>query len=78
MSAQAYECWSLDDLPEPNEERVEGYLDGFGDAPEPGANRSLAYWHGWLCGASDRGRIEPRPWMCALARQTIERARATP
>lgn len=71
MNVQAYECWSLEDIPEPDEERVEGYRDGFGHAPEPGANRSPAYWHGWLCGASDRGRIETRPWMRALAAQHV-------
>lgn len=36
-------------------EVVEGYLDGFRGEPEPGNNRSLAYWHGWRNGAVDKG-----------------------
>ena len=34
---------------------LEGYHDGRAGDPEPGDNRSLAYWHGWRNGASDRG-----------------------
>jgi hypothetical protein len=32
----------------------EGYLDGRAGDPEPGDNRSKAYWHGWRNGRSDR------------------------
>lgn len=31
-----------------------GYLDGFNGDPEPGDNRSKAYWHGWRNGTHDR------------------------
>lgn len=40
------------------DEVVEGYRDGLQGEPEPGDNRSLAYFHGWRCGAMDAGRIE--------------------
>jgi len=40
------------------DEIVEGYRDGRADAPEPGDNRSRAYYHGWRCGAMDAGRLE--------------------
>lgn len=73
MSVYSYECWKLADLPESAEERLEGYLDGFSHEPEPGDNRSPAYVHGWICGASDRGRIDPRPWQRALANQIAKR-----
>jgi hypothetical protein len=66
-----YECWKLADIPEPNEERVEGYLDGFSGAPRPGANRSPAYRHGWQCGASDKGFVPAEPWQQALAEQQV-------
>jgi hypothetical protein len=44
-------------------EIAEGYYDGFADAPEPqpGGNRSRAYWHGWCRGMEDTGRREPPP-----------------
>ena len=34
-------------------EMVQGYLAGYEGWPEPGDNRSRAYWHGWRNGASD-------------------------
>ncbi len=66
-----YECWKLEDIPEPNSERVEGYLDGFGGEPQPGANRSSAYVHGWWCGASDKGFVPVQPWQRAIADQIV-------
>ena len=37
-------------------EIVEGYHDGKDGMPEPGDNRSKAYWHGWRNGLNDRNR----------------------
>jgi hypothetical protein len=43
-----------------NDEMVEGYCDGLDlDAPEPSANRSASYRHGFLNGRDDR-RGQPR------------------
>lgn len=36
-------------------EIVEGYHDGRAGEPEPGDNRSKAYWHGWRNGRVDGG-----------------------
>lgn len=38
------------------DEVVAGYHDGRAGEPEPGDNRSLAYWHGWRNGAADSNR----------------------
>jgi hypothetical protein len=38
---------------------LEGYLDGFHGGPEPGSDRSRAYWHGWRNGRTDAGLAEP-------------------
>lgn len=35
-------------------EMLDGFIDGFRGEPEPGDNRSKAYWHGWRNGRSDR------------------------
>ncbi len=40
------------------DEMVEGYWDGYRGEPEPGDNRSLAFWHGWRNGAVDGQRYE--------------------
>lgn len=38
-----------------NDECVQGYRDGFDlDCPEPSANRTHAYRHGFECGRADR------------------------
>lgn len=38
-----------------NDEMLEGYRDGFNpDSPEPSANRSESYRHGFACGRADR------------------------
>ena len=40
-----------------NDEMVEGYMDGFDpDTPEPSANRSHSYRHGFANGRADRER----------------------
>lgn len=36
------------------DEIVEGYRDGHHGEPEPGENRSDAYWHGFRNGRNDR------------------------
>lgn len=55
-------------------ELLEGYRDGLGGEPEPGNNRSLAYWHGWRNGAVDRGRRPIDAEQAALARDIVARA----
>lgn len=40
-------------------EIMEGYEDGFRGDPEPGDNRSKAYWHGWRNGHLDHVRGPP-------------------
>jgi hypothetical protein len=38
-------------------EIVDGYLSGLRGEPEPGSNRSRAYWHGWRNGMADSSRM---------------------
>jgi hypothetical protein len=38
---------------------LEGYFDGFHGSPEPGSDRSRAFWHGWRNGRVDAGLAEP-------------------
>ena len=38
-------------------EVLDGYRDGLSGEPEPGDNRSKAYWHGWRNGRNDRAGI---------------------
>jgi hypothetical protein len=40
-------------------ETLEGYFDGFHGSPEPGSDRSRAFWHGWRNGRVDAGLAEP-------------------
>ena len=47
---------------------LEGYLDGFGGAPEPNSTRSRSYWHGWHNGMIESGRIPPDVVYLNLAR----------
>lgn len=43
-----------------NDEMVRGYLDGFDlSSPEPSANRSHSYRHGFMAGRSDKGFSAP-------------------
>jgi hypothetical protein len=48
---------------------LEGYLDGFHGSPEPGSDRSRAYWHGWRNGRTDAGFAEPDSAQQALAQE---------
>ncbi|MFL5251556.1 MAG: hypothetical protein ACJ8AI_01440 [Rhodopila sp.] len=50
---------------------LEGYLDGFhgGPEPEPGPDRSRAYWYGWRNGRTDAGLAKPDSAQQALARE---------
>lgn len=42
-------------MPEANDEMVRGFLDGYNlDCPEPSANRSRSYRHGFMCGRRDK------------------------
>ena len=55
-----------------NDELVEGYLDGFNlDNPEPSANRSESYRHGFANGRDDRAGM-PRASADALRREADE------
>lgn len=54
-------------------EIIEGYHDGFAGEPEPGGNRSRAYWHGWRNGARDKGLIEGDIAMEQLAYAYVRR-----
>lgn len=56
-------------------ELLEGYYDGRAGTPEPGANRSAAYHHGWWAGASDGGHVETPTWLREIARQMVEAGR---
>lgn len=38
---------------------LSGYLDGVSACPEPGSDRSRAYWHGWRNGRVDAGLARP-------------------
>ena len=49
-------------------ELLEGYWDGFKGEPEPGDNRSVAYYHGWANGAVDGGHREIDHLQRAVAR----------
>lgn len=41
-----------------NDEMVQGFRDGYDlTAPEPSANRSASYRHGFMCGRIDKGQI---------------------
>ncbi len=58
-------------------EILEGYRDGLDDQPEPGNNRSKAYWHGWRNGMIDRGRLPMDSAAAKLADEFIRRKRPT-
>lgn len=72
----AYECWSLDEIPEGDAELRDGYRDGRAGESEPGPNNHPAYRHGWWAGACDARRVEIPEWMRELARQYVQRTRA--
>jgi len=50
-----------------SDEMYEGFRDGFKGEPEPGGNRSRAYWHGWRNGAVDGGHREKDEAQAVLA-----------
>lgn len=44
-----------------NADMIEGFRDGYDlTAPEPSANRSASYRHGFMCGRIDKGQQPPR------------------
>lgn len=59
--------------PGAREDVSEGYRDGLAGEPEPGDNRSKAYWHGWRNGMVDGGHREKDEAQAALARQVLTR-----
>jgi chitinase len=58
-------------------EVTEGYSDGFAGEPEPGDNRSFAYWHGWRNGYADKFS-SPDAAQMELARDYVKQNRNRP
>lgn len=58
------------------DEMLEGFRDGFAGGPEPGGNRSKAFWHGWRNGAVDGGHREKDEAQAALAAAVVRSGRA--
>jgi hypothetical protein len=56
-------------------EILDGYRSGCDGDPEPGNNRSRAFWHGWRNGAIDRGRSKPDAASKKLAHAYLARLR---
>ena len=56
-------------------ELLEGYYDGLAGEPEPGDNRSLAYWQGWRNGAVDKGHRKIDSEQMNLAHLVVDRNR---
>lgn len=54
---------SLDD-----DEIVAGYRSGFRGEPEPGSDKSRAFWHGWRNGRVDIGLAQPDVHQALLVR----------
>ena len=65
----AAELAQLDDA-----EMLDGYIDGYRNDPEPGGNRSTAYWHGWRNGMVDGGHATKDDAQAALAHEMHQRA----
>ena len=55
-------------------EIMEGYKDGRAGEPEPGDNRSKAYWHGWRTGSADGGHRQLDAHDRELARNYVRDA----
>lgn len=53
-------------------EILEGYFAGFYGEPEPGDNRSFAYWHGWRNGTVDGGHRAKDAAQTALASEVVQ------
>lgn len=67
---------SLADLvPLDDDEKLEGYRDGYGGEPEPKGNRSRSYWHGWRNGATDAGHRPKDAAQAELARAYVAQSR---
>lgn len=46
-------------MPEANSDMIEGFRDGYDlSLPEPGANRSASYLHGFMCARIDKRVVE--------------------
>ena len=58
------------------DEVVEGYQDGRKGEPEPGGNRSKAYWHGWRNGRVDGGHAKLDDAQRALCRDVVTNQKA--
>ena len=59
-----------------DDEILHGYRDGRKNDPEPGGNRSRAYWHGWRNGRVDGRHVaDPDPAQQQLVRLWLDRER---
>ena len=54
-------------------EMLQGYWDGLRGEPEPGANRSHSYRHGWRNGRDDRNKSPRAP--TSYIREEADKAR---
>jgi hypothetical protein len=54
-----------------HDEIVAGYMEWRADDPEPGPNRSRAYWHGWRNAAIDHRAVEPDEASTQLAHEVV-------
>lgn len=61
-------------LADTDSEMLAGYWDGLNGEPEPGANRSHSYRHGWKNGLDDRNK-SPRA-IASYVREEADKARA--
>lgn len=51
-----------------NDEMVQGYMDGYDlNAPEPSANRSYSYQHGFMVGRAEKTKGQPSAHWSKLA-----------
>ena len=57
-------------------EMIEGYRAGLDAAPEPGSDKSRAFWHGWRNGMTDKGRQPIDQAQRELAEQIVRKNRA--
>ena len=56
-----------------NAEVVDGFMSAERGDPEPGANHSRSYYHGWRTRMMDMGEIPIPPEHHALARAWVDR-----
>lgn len=58
-----------------NQEMLDGFRDGYDiNCPEPSANRSASYRHGFAAGRADKGVTPPWGWDIAKARALADLA----